>query len=228
MVGKASGANGKSASVKARPPPAVGGSSGGALPSGKAAPRAAARGPRQGILSMLQGPRSIGYFLVFLGVALIIQGFHAMEHIVQSLQVFVFGVPRPQAGGLLGSAIDFPWVHFTYNFVYFIALAWATAWAFGLGGFRRFDRWALWVLIIAAGIQTYHAGEHVIQITQELAVGTARPPGFIGFFQDNVVVHLVLNVVEWVLPFYAFVKFGGLAVMKDWILERKVTTPSAA
>ncbi len=228
MATRASAAKGKSATVNARPPAVLGELSGGTLPSGKPAPRSAARSPRPGVLSMLQGPRSIGYFLVFLGVALIIQGFHAMEHIVQSLQVFVFGVPRPQAGGLLGSAIDFPWVHFTYNFFFFIALAWATAWAFGLGGFRRFDRWAMWVLIIAAGIQTYHAGEHVIQITQELAVGTARPPGFIGFFQDNVVVHLLLNVVEWVLPFYAFAKFGGLAVMKDWILERKVTTPASA
>ena len=228
MAGKAIGAKGKSASVKARPPAAATDS----LEGTRAHPREGRGGKgtraRGGLVAALRGPRSIGYFLVFLGVALIIQGAHALEHIVQTLQVFVFGVPRPQAGGILGSTLDFPWVHFSYNFFFFITLAWATAWAFGLGGFRRFDRWAMWALIIAAGIQTYHAGEHVIQIAQELAVGTARPPGFIGFFQDNVIAHLTLNVVEWVVPFFAFWKFGGLSVMKDWLLLRKVTTPSGA
>jgi hypothetical protein len=183
---------------------------------------------RPTLLEKLRGPRSMGYFLVFLGVALIIQGFHALEHIVQTMQVFVFGVPRAQAGGILGSAIDFPWVHFTYNFVYFLALVWLVAWAFGLGGFRRFDRLGLWLLIIAAGIQTYHAGEHVIQIAQEAAVGTPRPAGFIGLFADNVIVHLILNLVEWVLPFIAFVRFGGIGVLKEWLLHREVKVPSAA
>lgn len=221
-------AKGKSASVKARAPARLDSQWVAASGAPKAqAPNAQGTG-RPGILGALQGPRSVGYFLVFLGVALVIQGAHALEHIVQGLQVFVLGVPRPQAGGILGSAIDFPWVHFTYNFFYFIALAWATAWAFGLGGFRRFDRWAMWVLIIAAGIQTYHAGEHIVQITQEAAVGTPRPPGFIGLFQDNVIVHLLLNVVEWILPFYAFWKFGGLSVMKEWLVRRRVTTPSFA
>ncbi len=186
----------------------------------------AARKPT--FLEKLRGPRSMGYFLVFLGVALIIQGFHALEHVVQTMQIFVFGVPRAQAGGLLGSAIDFPIVHFTYNFVYFLALVWLVAWAFGLGGFRRFDRLGLWLLIIAAGIQTYHAGEHVVQIAQEFSTGSPRPAGFIGLFADNVIVHLILNLVEWVLPFIAFVRFGGIGVLKEWLLHREVKLPSAA
>lgn len=176
----------------------------------------------------LRGPRSIGYFLIFLGVALVIQGLHTLEHVVQSIQVFVFGVPRPLAGGLLGSAVDFPIVHFTYNFAYFLALIWAVAWAYGLGGFRRFDRAGMWALLIAAGIQTYHAAEHVIQISQEIAVGTPRPAGFIGLFQDNVLIHLLLNTIVWVLPLFAFWRFGGIGVMKQWILTRQVRMPSSA
>lgn len=182
----------------------------------------------ESLVEKLRGKRSVGYMLVFLGVALVIQGFHVLEHIAQTLQVFVFGVPRPMAGGLLGSAVDFPWVHFVYNFVLFLALVWVAAWAYGLGGFRRFDRIGMWCLLIAAGIQTYHAGEHIIQISQEFAVGTQRPPGFIGFFQDNVVVHLTLNAVEWVLPFGAFWRFGGIEVMKNWILKREVIAPATA
>ena len=180
------------------------------------------------ILEKLRGPRSLGYFLVFFGGALIIQGLHDLEHIVQSMQVFVFGVPRPQAGGVLGSAADFPLLHFTYNFAFFLALIFIVAWAYGLGGFRKFDRTGMWLLLITAGIQTYHAAEHVIQLSQEVAVGTARPPGFIGFTQDNVVIHLFLNTIVWVLPFIAFVRFGGLGVMKHWIFTREVRLPAAA
>lgn len=182
----------------------------------------------ESLLEKLRGRRSVGYMLIFLGVALVIQGLHVLEHIAQTLQVFVFGVPKPMAGGLLGSAVDFPWVHFVYNFVLFLALVWVAAWAYGLGGFRRFDRIGMWCLLIAAGIQTYHAGEHVIQISQEFAVGTPRPPGFIGLFQDNVVVHLLLNTVVWVLPFIVFWRFGGIEVMMHWILRREVTAPATA
>lgn len=219
-----SGSQKKSTSASVRPKPTSGDERKAARPDDRAPDE---RGRGESLMERLRGPRSLGYFLIFLGVALIIQGFHALEHIVQTLQIFVFGVPRPQAGGLLGSAFDFPMVHFVYNFTYFLALAWATAWAFGLGGFRRFDRLGMWVLIIAAGIQTYHAAEHVIQISQEAAVGTARPPGFIGLFADNVIAHLTLNLVEWVLPFIAFWRFGGIAVMKEWLLRRRVTVPAA-
>lgn len=211
----------KAKSVVIRPKPST-------APSRRASGRQEAReGLRESLLEKLRGRRAVGYMLVFLGVTLLIQGFHVLEHIVQSIQVFVFGVPRPMAGGLLGSAIDFPWVHFVYNFTLFLALVWVAAWAYGLGGFRRFDRIGMWCLLIAAGIQTYHAGEHIIQISQEFAVGTQRPPGFIGFFQDNVVVHLLLNTVEWVLPFIAFWRFGGIEVMKNWVLRREVRAPAS-
>jgi hypothetical protein len=184
--------------------------------------------PTDRILEKLRGPRSLGYFLVFLGIGLVIQGLHTMEHIAQTMQIYVFGVPKPQAGGLLGSAVDFPIVHFVYNFAFFLFLLWSVAWAYGLGGFRKLDRSAMWLLIIAAGIQTYHAAEHVIQISQEAAVGTPRPPGFIGLFQDNVVVHLALNFIVWILPFYAFVRLGGIGVMKQWLFTRQVRLPASA
>jgi hypothetical protein len=176
----------------------------------------------------LRGPRSLGYLLVFLGVTLIIQGLHTMEHIVQVVQIMVFGVPGAVAGGLLGSALDFPLVHFFYNFVLFLALIWAVAWAYGLGGFQKLDRIGMWMLLIAAGIQTYHTGEHVLQLAQEAAFATQRPNGFIGFFVPNFLAHLVLNILEWVFPFLAFWRFGGLGVMKNWLLTRRVRNPVSA
>ena len=180
------------------------------------------------ILEKMRGPRSMGYFLVFLGVGLIIQGLHALEHIAQTMQILVFGVPKPVAGGLLGSAVDFPIVHFVYNFAFFLFILWSIAWAYGLGGFRKLDHRAMWLLLITGVIQTYHAAEHVIQIAQEAAVGTQRPPGLVGLFQENFIAHLILNVTVWVLPFWAFVRLGGLGVMRQWIFTREVRLPASA
>jgi hypothetical protein len=158
--------------------------------------------------------------LIFLGTAVVIQGLHDLEHIVQSIQVFFVGVPRPTAGGLLGSVFDFPIVHFTYNILFFVALTWAVAWAYGLGGFRKFDAAGMWTLIIAAGFQAYHAVEHILQVTQEVATGTQRPPGAIGLIGDNVVAHLLFNTFVFVLPLFSLWRFGGLRVMRDWVLRR--------
>jgi hypothetical protein len=198
------------------------------------APRTAGTGsvpPREkeSVSQKLRGPRSRRYLLAFLGVAVIVQGGHVLEHVTQSIQVFVLGVPGSVAGGLLGSFFDFPAVHFLYNAIFFGALVWAIAWAFGLGGFATFDRSGLWALIIAGGVQTYHAGEHVIQILQALETGTNRPPGFIGFFGNNVIIHLVLNLVVWLPTVYTFYRFGGTAVIVDWVRAlRSWVAPAAA
>jgi hypothetical protein len=180
------------------------------------------------VLEKLRGPHSLGHLLIFLGIAVIVQAAHAVEHVVQTLQVFVFAMPREEAGGVLGSMLDFPWVHFTYNFVFFVGLLWAVAWAYGLGGFRRLDSIGMWALIVGATVQTYHTAEHVIQIAQQLEVGTNRPPGFIGSFQDNVLIHLELGVAGLVFPLVSLVRFGGIGVMKRWIAEHRVTVPAAA
>jgi hypothetical protein len=183
---------------------------------------------RESIVQMLRGRNSKRYFFIFLGTAIAIQIAHDAEHVVQALQVFVLGTPRPAAGGLLGTFFDFPIVHFTYNFVYFGALLFAVAWAYGLGGFQKLDRIGMWLLIITAGVQTYHAAEHVIQITQEAATGTQRPPGFIGLFQDNIIVHLLLNTIVWVLPAIAMWRFGGFKVYSEWVVSKIRRTPSTA
>jgi hypothetical protein len=192
--------------------------------SPSSAPSSAAR--QTPLLERLRGPHSRRYFLLFLGTAVVIQGLHDMEHIVQSYQVFFMGVPRPVAGGLLGSVFDFPVVHFLYNILFFLALIWAVAWAYGLGGFRTFDKVGMWALLIAAGVQSYHAVEHILQITQEAATGTARPPGAIGLVGDNIVAHLILNTFVFVLPLIALWRFGGVRVMWDWVSRKRL--PAAA
>ena len=176
---------------------------------------------KEPFLQKLRGRRSREYFLLFLAIALIIQGLHTLEHVVQSIQVFVLGMSPAVAGGLFGSVFDFPWLHFAYNFLFFGALIFAVAWAYGLGGFSRFDSVGMWMLFIAASIQTYHAAEHVIQIAQAFETGTARPPGFVGFFAGplggNVAVHLILNLIVWVPALITFYRFGGAVVFARWL-----------
>ena len=69
----------------------------------------------------------MGYrMFVFMTVVVVVQGGHVIEHIVQLLQVTVFGVPDDRALGLLGELIQFngteEWLHLGYNVVYLIAL----------------------------------------------------------------------------------------------------------
>ena len=55
-----------------------------------------------------------------------IQGGHMVEHVVQLLQVYGFGVPDDDALGLLGYVVQFngteEWLHLGYNTFYVVAL----------------------------------------------------------------------------------------------------------
>jgi hypothetical protein len=62
----------------------------------------------------------------FLATVAAVQGGHVFEHIVQVLQVFVFGVREDEALGLLGYVLQFngteEWLHLGYNTLYLLAL----------------------------------------------------------------------------------------------------------
>jgi hypothetical protein len=202
---------------------------GGRAPARRLAPKGE-KPRKETLVQKLRGPKSRRYLLAFLAAAVIIQGLHVLEHVTQSIQVFVFGTSPAVASGLAGSIFDFPLVHFTYNFLFFGALIWGVAWVFGLGGFSKFDRAGVWAVVVAAAIQTYHAAEHVLQIFQSIETGTNRPPGFVGFFANNVIIHLLLNLIVWLPVVFAFYRFGGGAVIVRWaslVRQRIVARPTA-
>jgi hypothetical protein len=62
----------------------------------------------------------------FMTAVVAIQGGHVVEHVVQLLQVFAFGVPEQDALGLLGYILQFngteEWLHLGYNTLYLLAL----------------------------------------------------------------------------------------------------------
>jgi hypothetical protein len=58
---------------------------------------------------------------VILVLAVAVQSFHMLEHIVQVIQKFV--LQYPVAHGVLGASLDFEPVHFTFNVVYLALIA---------------------------------------------------------------------------------------------------------
>ena len=62
----------------------------------------------------------------FFTAVIAVQGGHMFEHVVQVLQVYVFGVPDDDALGLLGYLLQFngteEWLHLGYNTFYLLAL----------------------------------------------------------------------------------------------------------
>src|SRR3954471_24598812 len=65
-------------------------------------------------------------FVRFYTAVVIVQGIHVVEHVVQLLQVYAFGVPDDDALGLLGYVFQFngteEYLHLVFNLSYFAAL----------------------------------------------------------------------------------------------------------
>jgi hypothetical protein len=145
---------------------------------------------------------------LFMTAVVVIQGGHVVEHIVQLLQVFAFGVPDDRALGLLGYVLQFngteEWLHLGFNALYLLTLyalivplwritpAVLPRWAFGL-----FLGASVWV-------ETWHMVEHGVIISNVIANGGCPCPG-IG--------DAALGVADTVLHFfYNAIAYTGVAV----------------
>ena len=66
------------------------------------------------------------WFFPLLAGVVIVQGIHVIEHVIQLLQVFVFGVADDDAFGLLGYVFQFQgteeWLHLVFNATYLLSL----------------------------------------------------------------------------------------------------------
>lgn len=127
---------------------------------------------------------------------LLVQGGHVLEHMVQSAQVYFFGVSRPQAHGLLGAVFDFEWVHLAYNTVFLAALAWLFR-AYGPALRERARGWVWSSFVLGLVLQSYHEVEHVVKITQHEILGQTPAPGILGNLVDLVLLHLGFNLVVY-------------------------------
>jgi hypothetical protein len=119
---------------------------------------------------------------------------HWVEHILQAIEIFVLGWPRPQAGGALGLVypwlVTSEWLHYVYAVVMLIGLVVLRA-----GFVGRARTW--WN--VALGIQIWHHFEHLLLLGQALThlnlFGAAVPTSILQLVFPRVELHLFYNAV---------------------------------
>lgn len=157
--------------------------------------------------------------LSFLAMVLL-QGFHELEHIVQVLQRFVFGIP--DGAGILGTWLDIEPVHLVYNgsFLLLILLS------YWLGGFARKEGAVWWLMTFALVFQSYHFVEHLFKIAQFLESGMNGTPGILGHFVNLTWLHFAYNSLVYapILAVFFLGGFwrGGLAALANPFRARKL------
>jgi hypothetical protein len=118
--------------------------------------------------------------MLLFGALVLIQGVHVFEHVVQLLQVTVFGVPDDDALGLLGYVFAIQgteeWLHLVFNSLYLLGL-----YALLPGLWRRFPAivppWALAAYVAGVTLESWHIAEHAVIISHVVANGGCPCPG---------------------------------------------------
>jgi hypothetical protein len=143
---------------------------------------------------------------IMLAIAFVVQTGHHAEHVTQLIQIYALSYAPPAAHGLLGSAFDFEWVHFIYNFG--LELTLIALWL-GYRSLRQSDpsaasRLGLGVLAGLMLFQGYHSIEHVFKLFQYLFVplfqsGATPTPGLLPSLTGWPIflVHFWFNMVVW-------------------------------
>jgi hypothetical protein len=146
-----------------------------------------------------------------LAVVAAVQSAHMFEHVVQLVQVTVFGVPDDDALGLLGYVVQFngteEWLHLGYNAVFAVAL-----WALVVPLWRVLPLRAFCTFaVVCVGLETWHVVEHGVIISRVIANGGCPCPG-IG--------DAALSITDTVLHFgYNALATTGLAVAFVYVLR---------
>jgi hypothetical protein len=143
-----------------------------------------------------------------------IQGGHVVEHIVQLLQMTVFGVPDDSALWLLGYVLQFngteEWLHLGYNSMYLLSL-----YALIVSLWRVtpavLPTRAFWFFIAASvWVDTWHMIEHGVIVSHVIANAGCPCPG-IG--------DAALNVSDAVLHFfYNVLAYAGIVLAYRFVL----------
>jgi hypothetical protein len=139
----------------------------------------------------------------FLATVAAVQGGHVFEHIVQVLQVFVFGVPEDEALGLLGYVLQFngteEWLHLVFNGVYLASL-----YALIVPLWRVtpvvLPTWAFAVFLLASvWVETWHMVEHAVIISHVIANGGCPCPGIgdVALDLSDTILHFFYNAIAY-------------------------------
>ncbi|MFY1668889.1 hypothetical protein ACN27G_02870 [Plantactinospora sp. WMMB334] len=122
---------------------------------------------------------------------------HWAEHLVQAYQIWVLGMPRPQARGVLGQffpwLVTSEWLHYGYALVMLVGL-----FLLRPGFVGRARTW--WT--VALVIQFWHHIEHLLLLVQAQAgvtfFGAAQPTSVVQLVLARVELHLFYNSVVFI------------------------------
>lgn len=146
-----------------------------------------------GIVDRLNGPWHARALWAYLGIVVL----HWVEHLVQAAQIWILGMPRPEALGAIGYV--FPWLvksevmHFTYALAMLVGLVLLRP------GFRGAARgwWTASLLI-----QGWHLAEHTTLQIQAIVgqnlFGSPVPTSFLQVFVPRPELHLLYNLAVFV------------------------------
>jgi len=139
--------------------------------------------------------------------AVLLQGFHQVEHVVQVVQRSVLGVAN--GAGVLGSVFDIEPVHMVYNAAFLGLLA---AVYLGARGNRvaipRRASLVLGLLGLSLVLQSYHTVEHVVKMWQFSQSGLNGTPGILGHWVPVVYLHFWYNTLIYAPALAAFLVGG--------------------
>ena len=139
--------------------------------------------------------------------AVLLQGFHQIEHVVQVVQRSVLGVAG--GAGILGSVFDIEPVHMAYNAAFQLLLA--TVYVGVRGNRAAIPRRAslvLGLLGLSLALQSYHTLEHLVKMWQYLETGLNGTPGILGRWLPVVYLHFWYNTVVYAPALVAFLVGG--------------------
>jgi hypothetical protein len=157
--------------------------------------------------------------LVFYALVVVVQSVHVVEHIIQLVQVYVFGVPDDDALGLLGYIYQFQgteeWLHLVFNLVFLTSLVLIAVrllrsrvarsavpiWA--MAGFLFFGVW----------LEGWHVVEHVVIISNVVANDGCPCPGIVDaqLGVSDTILHFGYNTVAYAattLPLWFVLRSG--------------------
>lgn len=119
---------------------------------------------------------------------------HWVEHLFQAVQIWVFGWPRPEAGGALGLAQ--PWLVTSEWLHYGFALLMIAAFFVFLRGFTGAAR-TWWIAALV--LQFWHHLEHAFLVLQaqsgQLFLGRAVPTSLLQVWIPRAELHLAYNLL---------------------------------
>ena len=138
--------------------------------------------------------------------ALVVQGVHEVEHVVQVIQRSWLDIKN--GSGVFGSLFDLEPVHLVYNAAFLGLLTLAYVGCRQAGAVPRRRDLVLGLLGLAVLAQSYHLVEHVVKMAQFLESGRNGTPGLLGHWLPVVWLHFGINSLIY-LPVAATVFLGG-------------------